>query len=503
MVILTANQIRKAEQICFEKYYDEAQLMLKAGTECYNQSVNKYGEQLKNATVNVFCGNGKNAGDGFVIARLLCNFGANAKIIICHNEPTVAEPVMYFNQAVQSGVASKMYDENDVDADFIVDTMFGIGFHGEAKAPFDEIFARLKSTRAKIIAIDTPSGTDSTTGEACENAVCADFTIAISTLKFAHVLPPANAHCGETVVVDIGIPRDCYCPDDYAKTIDYDDVKSSFSPMDKNSNKGTFGKQLNICGSYTMPGTAVICAKAALKSGVGLLKCATVESAYPIIASHLVEPIFLPLADGVYKTFSPNSAQVLLENIKWADSVVLGCGIGNNQDTQKLVKELLKNASSPLILDADGINAINNGIDILKDVKVPVVLTPHPGEMSRLILETITYVQQNRITVAKEFAKEYGVIVVLKGANTVVTDGKEVFVNINGNPGMAVAGCGDMLSGMIGAFIAQGISPLQAAKSAVFIHGMCGDITAEKISKRGMTVSDMLDQSGALMSEFE
>ncbi len=502
MVILTANQIRQVEQICFEKYYNEAQLMLKAGTECYNQIVKKYGEQLKNATVNVFCGNGKNAGDGFVIARLLYAFGANAKIIICHNEPTVAEPVMYFNQAVDCGVPVKKYDKGDIDADFIVDTMFGIGFHGQARAPFDEIFADMKSTQAKIIAIDTPSGTDATTGETCDNAVCADFTVAISTLKFAHVLPPANAHCSETVVVDIGIPQDCYCGD-YAKTIEFNDVKSSFAPMDKNSNKGTFGKQLNVCGSYAMPGAAVICAKAALKSGVGLLKCACVESAYPIIASHLVEPIFMPLADGKFKTFSPDCADIIVENTKWADSVVLGCGIGNNQDTQKLVKEILKNTSSPVILDADGINAINQGIDILKDVKVPVVLTPHPGEMSRLISETITYVQQNRITVAKEFAKEYGVIVVLKGANTVVTDGKEVFVNINGNPGMAIAGCGDMLSGMIGAFVAQGISPFQAAKSAVFIHGMCGDITAKMVSKRGMTVSDMLDQSGALMSEFE
>lgn len=503
-MILTANQIRRVEELCFEKYYNEAQLMLKAGTQCYNEIVKKYANQLKNATVNVFCGNGKNAGDGFVIARLLYAFGADAKIILCHNEPSIAEPVTYYNQAVECGVPVKKYDKGDINADFIVDTMFGIGFHGEAKAPFDTVFEDLKSSKATIIAIDTPSGTNATTGEACANAVCADFTVAISTLKFAHVLPPSNALCGDTVVVNIDIPADCYSDDDsFVKTIDFDDVKSSFAPMDKNSNKGTFGKQLNICGSYVMPGAAVICAKASLKSGVGLVKCACTQSAYPIIASHLVEPIFLPLADGAHKTFSADSAEILVENTAWADSVVMGCGIGNNEDTQKLVREILTNSKSPVILDADGINAINQGIDILKDVKVPVVLTPHPGEMSRLVSETITFVQQNRIAVAKEFASKYGVIVVLKGANTVVTDGKEVFVNINGNPGMAIAGCGDMLSGMIGAFVAQGISPLQAAKSAVFIHGMCGDITAAKISKRGMTVSDMLDQSGALMSEFE
>lgn len=476
--------------------------MFRAGVNCYNEIAKKYGDQLKNATVNVFCGNGKNAGDGFVIARFLCAFGARAQIVLCDQNPTIAEPFKYFRQAKISGVPVKWYDKNDVDADFIVDTMFGIGFHGEPRAPFDQIFADLKSSRATIIAVDTPSGTDATIGQACQNAVCADFTIAISTLKFAHVLPPANAHCGETVVVNIGIPDDCYA-DDYVKAIDYEDVKSSFTKMDKNANKGTFGKQLNVCGSYAMPGAAVICAKAALKSGVGLLKCATVKSAYPMVASHLVEPVFLPLDDGEYKTISPKCADEILQNTKWADSIVLGCGIGNNEDTVQTVNYILKNTNTPIILDADGINAVNQGIDILKDVKVPVVLTPHPGEMSRLISETITFVQQNRITVAKNFAKEYDAVVVLKGANTVVTDGKEVFVNLNGNPGMAIAGCGDMLSGMIGAFVAQGMPAFQAAKVAVFIHGMCGDITAKKLSKRGMTVSDMLDQLGALMSEFE
>lgn len=168
-----------------------------------------------------------------------------------------------------------------------------------------------------------------------------------------------------------------------------------------------------------------------------------------------------------------------------------------------IVGQILKSSEVPVVLDADGINAAVAFIDIIKDKKAPLIITPHPAEMARLIGEDSAYVQSHRIDVAKAFAEENDVVVVLKGANTVVTDGREVFVNTTGNPGMAMGGTGDMLTGMIGSFLAQGMTALNAAKSAVFIHGLCGDITAQELSQRGMTVDDMLSLLGALMSEFE
>ena len=502
MRILSADEIRKVEQKCFEEYYSEAELMLRAGNECYNQIVEKFDNELKKSSANVFCGNGKNAGDGFVIARLLYCRGVNAKIILCDKAPSISEPLMYFEQAEKSGVKAEHFTEKSCDCDFIIDCIFGIGFHGQARAPFDKVFKAVNESRATVISIDTPSGSDATTGKACENCIKADHTIAISTLKYAHILPPSNALCGETVCVNIGIPESCY-EGDYAQTITLSDVKSCFTKRDKNSNKGTFGHQLNICSSYKMFGAGVIATKAALRSGAGLVKLMLPKSAYPLAAAHLTQPLFEPAEENEEKTFSKEAIKNIDEQLSWANSIVLGCGIGVNEDTRELCEYVLKNCEAPIILDADGINCINQRISIFKEIKAPVVLTPHPLEMSRLISKSTAEIQENRIEISKAFAKENNAVLVLKGANTIVTDGEKVFVNLTGNPSLAMGGTGDMLSGMIGAFIAQGMSAFDAAKCAVYIHGLCADKTAKELSQRGILVSDIIDRLGALMSEFE
>lgn len=502
MYVLTAQEIKNVELICFERYSTEAELMFKAGEGCFKKIVEKYSNALFHKKISVLCGNGKNAGDGFVIARLLYAHGCDAEIVLCDKFPEIAEPLMYFNQAKQSGVNIVHYNENILnDSDIMIDCIFGIGFKGEPRAPFDTVFECVNKSNALVISIDTPSGTNATDAAVCKNAVKADYTIAISTLKYCHILPPSNALCGETDVIDIGIPDDCY-DNNYVNTIDFDDVKSSMPVADFNANKGSNGKLLCLCGSYHMPGAAVICCTSAVKTGAGLVNLTLPESAYPLVASHLVQPVFHPVPDenGMY---SINSLDDILDDVKNADAVAMGCGIGVNQSTQTICRQVLKNSKVPVILDADGINSILPCIDILKDIKVPVVLTPHPGEMARLISKTPAEVQNNRIDIAKNFAKRYGVILVLKGANTVVTDGETVFVNLTGNYGMAMGGTGDMLTGIISSLVAQKIDVYSACKMGVYIHGMAGDVTAKEISHRGMTVLDMTDRLGALMSEFE
>ena len=476
--------------------------MLNAGTACFNKICKIFGKSLENSSVAVFCGNGKNAGDGFVIADLLCKINVNADIIICDKEPSIDEPKMYYERAKQNDVKSYYFtDIQDKSYDIIVDCIFGIGFHGEAREPFGDIFDYINNSNAKVVSIDTPSGTDSTDGSV-DKAVKADYTIAISTLKYAHILPPANGYCGKIYTVNIGIKEEHY-KENYASTITKADLKKNFPKRDFNSNKGTFGHQLNICGSYLMPGASVIAAKSALKSGVGLLKCAFPKSIYPVMTSHLTQPIFKPLCENEAKTVSIGALGDIFEDLKWASSVLIGCGLGNNDDIQVIVDQVIKTSEVPIVLDADGINAIAPFIDILKDKKAPIVVTPHPGEMARMIGEDVSYVCSHRLDVAKAFAKENDVIVVLKGANTIVTDGNDVFFNTTGNAGMAMGGTGDMLSGIIASFTAQGLEPIEAAKAGVYIHGRCGDICAKELSVRGMTVDDMISVLGALMSEFD
>lgn len=501
MRILTADEIRKVEKLAFERYFSEAELMKNAGLKCAEKIIKNYGELIKGEKVSVLCGNGKNAGDGFVISKALCEFGAVPQIVICDKEPQIDEPIMYYNEALEYGVESVHFNEAELSDTLIVDCIFGIGFHGEPREPFSAVFDAVNNCKATVVSVDTPSGTNASDGSVYK-AIKADLTIAISTLKYCHILPPANNYCGKTVVVNIGIPEDCY-EGEYAQTITKQFVKSCFPKRNINMNKGQSGHLLNICGSYAMPGAAVICAKSALKCGTGLLKCAFPKSVYPVITSHLTQPIFAPVSENESKTFSIGSLTKLLEELEWADCVALGCGIGDNDDTQVIVNQIIKESEVPVVLDADGINCVVKNINVLKEAKAPLVLTPHPGEMSRLTGLSIADIQANRIETAKNFASEYSVVLVLKGANTVVTDGKSVFVNTTGNAGMAMGGTGDMLTGMIASFISQGINSFDAAKSAVYIHGLCGDITAKEISTRGMTVDDMIELLGALMGEFE
>ena len=501
MRVLTAKQIKDAEQKAFESLFTEEELMLRAGTACFGKITRIFGETLREKKTAVICGNGENAGDGFVIARLMCENGFDAQIVLADKEPVIREPKMYFDEAVEKGVKVVYFTDFDFNCDIIVDCIFGIGFHGEPKHPFDTVFDKINDSKKTVVSIDTPSGTDATSG-AVVNAVRADYTIAISTLKFAHVLPPSNEYCSKIYTVNIGIPEVLY-PLDCPQTITKAQLSENFEKRNANSNKGSFGHQLNICGSYQMPGASVICARSALKTGVGLLKCAFPKSIYGVMTSHMTQPLFKPLCENEDKTISIGAINDVFDELKWADSVVIGCGLGNNDDIQVITDQVIKTSEAPVVLDADGINAVAPFIDIIKDKKAPLVMTPHPGEMARLIGESVQYVQEHRADVAKAFAKENDVILVLKGANTIVTDGKELFFNMNGNPGMAMGGTGDMLSGMIGSFIAQGIPPLEAAKSAVFIHGYCGDLTARELSQRGMTVDDMLSLLGAVMSEFE
>lgn len=502
MKILTAKQIKTAEERAFAGEFTEEGLMKAAGDACFKKIVSRFKKKLAAGKTAVFCGNGKNAGDGFVIAKMLKINGYDAEIVLADKEPFLPEPCIYFNDAKENGVAVRSFsDLADNNYPIIVDCLFGIGFHGEAKPPFDRAIDFINGSNAFVISIDTPSGTDATEATAF-NAVRADFTIAISTLKYCHILPPASEYSKVIEVVDIGIPEK-YFDDGCPCTITDSSVKDSFLPREKNSHKGTFGRQLNICGSYQMPGAAVICAEGALKTGVGLLKCVFPKSIYPVMTAHLIQPVFKPLCENEAKTVSIGAVNDILAELNWADSIALGCGLGNNDDVQVIVSQVLKNSRVPVVLDADGLNAAASFIDIIKDRTAPLVITPHPAEMARLIDDEVENVQSNRIGVAKSFAAENDCIVVLKGANTVVTDGKTVYVNTTGNSGMAMGGTGDMLTGMIASFIAQGLSPYSAAGAAVYIHGLCGDITARELSRRGMTVENMLELLGALMSEFE
>lgn len=269
--------------------------------------------------------------------------------------------------------------------------------------------------------------------------------------------------------------------------------KAVFNRPD-DSNKGTLGSLLCICGSYGMAGAAIMAGKAALRCGIGLLKIAVPKSIYPVCATNILESVYYPLEETSNGVISSKNTDFLLEMCEKSSAVVIGCGLSVCDDTKNLVQSVITNCEKPLVIDADALNCICNKPEILKNLKVPAIITPHPGEMARLLHSTPKTVNSNRENTAIDFAKKFGVVTVLKGAGTIIAspDG-EVYINHTGNSGMATGGSGDVLSGIIGSLLAQGAAPINAAAAGVFLHGTIGDLAAEKLGKISMLPTDMID----------
>ena len=269
--------------------------------------------------------------------------------------------------------------------------------------------------------------------------------------------------------------------------------KAVFNRPD-DSNKGTLGSLLCICGSYGMAGAAIMAGKAALRCGIGLFKIAVPKSIYPVCATNILESVYYPLEETSNGVISSKNTDFLLEMCEKSSAVVIGCGLSVCDDTKNLVQSVITNCEKPLVIDADALNCICNKPEILKNLKAPAIITPHPGEMARLLHSTPKTVNSNRENTAIDFAKKFGVVTVLKGAGTIIAapDG-EVYINHTGNSGMATGGSGDVLSGIIGSLLAQGAAPINAAAAGVFLHGTIGDLAAEKLGKISMLPTDMID----------
>ena len=282
------------------------------------------------------------------------------------------------------------------------------------------------------------------------------------------------------------------------------DVKSMMKPRNPESNKGDYGRLLSLCGSDGMAGAAVLSARAAIRCGAGIVNVALPRSIYSIVASQVVEPIFTLLDYSQNGELSPISKTALLNALTNASACLVGCGLGKSSITSKIVYDMLSNSEIPLIIDADGINIIAENINILKTVRVPIVLTPHPGEMARLLSTTVKDVQSHRLEYAKKFAVENNVILVLKGAGTIIAQPNGLMhLNVTGNAGMAKAGSGDVLAGMIASFIAQGVEPAKAAVGAVYLHGAAGDRCAKELSECAMLPTDLINMLPRLFLEIE
>lgn len=282
---------------------------------------------------------------------------------------------------------------------------------------------------------------------------------------------------------------------DLMEQTDRNIVKKAVFNRPDDANKGTLGSLLCICGCFGMAGAAIMAGKAALRCGLGLLKTALPKSIYPIAASAIFESVFFPLEETPDGKISKCNIDFLLCEAEKSSAVLIGCGLSVCDNTEELINSFIENCTKPLVLDADALNCVAKNTDILKKAKAPIIITPHPGEMARLVKSTPKAVNENRAEIAADFAKEYGVVTVLKGAGTIIASPESrVMINRTGNSGMATGGSGDVLAGMTGSLLGQGANAFDAASAAVYLHGLSGDLAAEKLGKISMLPTDLIGE---------
>lgn len=502
MRILTVEEMKKEEQLSNEMGVTFQRLMENAG--CAAASYIKkcqYGITSKNYVL--FCGNGNNGGDGFVVARKLFEDKANVTVVLCGGAPKTEEADYMYHMLFHAGIPI-LDAENDLEkikelvqnTDAVVDAIFGTGFKGEISEKYIPMTQLINQSSAIKFALDIPSGVNASNGMISENAVKADYTIAFESLKLGHIIIPGKEYCGNIECVDIGIPHEvresfknkCIMTDDEM-------VFSSIKRRPLNSNKGTFGRLLCVVGSKEYPGAAVMSTMGALRTGAGITTVVTTERVENMILSRVPEATFytLPENENGRIDISNEQDKDRFEGlIKSASAVLVGCGIGRGEDADKLVEFILKKAECTVILDADALYSIAIHPEYLLLAKKTTILTPHMGEMARIVEKTVPEVIEKRIDYACETARRFRSIIVLKDATTMIAaPNGDVYFNTTGNPGMSKGGSGDVLAGIISSLSAQGFIETASAVSGVYIHGLAGDKAAEELSQYGMLPTDI------------
>jgi NAD(P)H-hydrate epimerase len=502
--IATANEMQEIDRVTIKKYGVPGMvLMERAGLAV----VSKINEIYSDRKVVVLCGGGNNGGDGFVIARILHNQGREVKLFTASNPGDLkGDAKINYNAAKKYGVkispinkfkpvSTKLFNRNSL----MIDALLGTGLSKDVRSPVSGVINRINKLSCPVISVDIPSGVSSDTGQIMGCAVKARHTITFGLPKRGHLLYPGAEHSGELFIEDIGFHQKLLQSDKIKiNLVRKQDAVHLLRTRPKYSHKGTYGHVLLLAGSRGKTGAALMASKACLRAGAGLVTIGIPETLVGALQSRVTEEMILPLADKGDGTLSFSSADAILGFLnKKGNVLAIGPGLSVDDEISKLVRLLVLKSKVPLVLDADGLNAIADKTSILKKSRAPVILTPHTGEMARLLMQNTNgkrqSIEEDRIETAVSFARRTKTCLVLKGVPTVIAgpDGN-AFVNSSGNPGMSTAGAGDVLTGMISAFLAQKLSPEDASVLAVFMHGHTGDVVAEKMGQQSLIASDII-----------
>ena len=508
MRILTAAQMREADRFTIEEIgIPSLVLMENAGRQVVAAIEAAYEERLA-GRVGVLCGRGNNGGDGFVVARTLLQRGVDTAVFVIGSLAEVrGDARTNLDILGRLGITVvEIADEQSWELHFseisectlLVDAIFGTGLKSPASGMLETVIADVNGAGIPIVSIDIPSGMSADTPHLIGDCVTASMTVTLAAPKVPLVLLPAEARAGDVVIADIGIPYEVIeaLEGQYLELLTPEQLRELVQPRASESHKGDFGRVTVVAGSLGKTGAAYLSAMGALRSGAGLVTVATPAACLPIVAAMAPEFMTEPLGDAGSATVSAAAVDRVLALTE--DVVACGPGLGRSRDVGEFMRALLDRSTVPLVLDADAITVMADEPGrVMGREDREVIITPHPGEMARLVGVPVEDVQANRIEIASDFAATHRVYVVLKGHRTLLaTPGGRVYINPTGNPGMATGGTGDVLTGMIAAWLAQLLDAEAACRLAIFLHGSAGDIAEAETGQVAMTATDLLDHLG-------
>ncbi|HDH34273.1 MAG TPA: NAD(P)H-hydrate dehydratase [Nitrospirae bacterium] len=496
--VVTANEMQRIDHVTIKKYgLSGLVLMERAGLSVVEKINKLFIQDTDKRKIIVLCGGGNNGGDGFVIARLLNEQGEDVEVYLTVSARSLkGDAKINYDAAKKFGVKiypmPKFLRSRPLNT-IIVDALLGTGLSKEVRPLLSRVINKV-NRMTLVVSVDIPSGISSDTGLVMGCAVKAGQTVTFGLPKRGHLLYPGAEHTGRLFVEDIGFPGKLL---ESAKKGVYmfqrNDALEMLPERPDYSHKGTYGHVLLVAGSKGKTGAALMAARACLRTGAGLVTIGVPETLVNTFQSRVTEEMILPLPDRGDGTFSYSAADTIIDFMKKSGTVMaIGPGMSVDNEISRLVASLITGLEKPVVIDADGLNAIAGKTGILKKSRAPIILTPHPGEMKRL-LRSKQEVEVDRIGTAVSFAKRTGTYLLLKGVPTVVaTPVGGVFLNTTGNPGMATAGTGDVLTGMIAALLAQKLTAGHASILGAYLHGLAGDMAAVKKGGRSLTASDII-----------
>ena len=518
MFLVTAKQMQDMDSQTINEFgIPGLVLMENAGRGAVRFLFDHFGN-LDGKKIAVLAGRGNNGGDGFVMARYLVNKGFHVNCFLLSNQSKVtgdAKVNLQLAQTlygqVQNGRIIEIENEKAFEAhraamrhhDLFIDAILGTGLNSDVRGFYKHAIEMINHSKRPVFAVDIPSGLHADTGKPLGVAVKAQATATFAFSKIGQVLYPGNQYTGQLKVIDIGIPGFISQKKNLSVClIDKRQISSLFPKRLFDSHKGTYGHLAVLAGSPGKTGAAALCANAAARSGTGLITLGVAKGINTQVETQVTEAMTQPLEDNGNAFLTETSMNDILAMISGKQALAVGPGIGTHDNTKKLIRTLVQTIDIPMVLDADALNCVADTPDILKKKKAPAILTPHPGEMARLCGQSTAQVQENRLKAACEFAQNFDVTLVLKGAQTIIAspDG-QCAINPTGNPGMASGGMGDVLTGMTAGFLAQKLNPYDSAIAAVFLHGLCGDRLAGQMGSLGYLASDMIREIPAAISQ--